>query len=506
MATLQFSQEIVTPKGTPLGGRVTVDVQDNGDWHAHFEMHSSSALGDFDFGLRAYLRAPGFPVMSFVHSGHVSGVDSAVYDESGHSPLLALYWAELGPSAQLTASKSYTWGGVVGALEDIVNDVKDIIAGAAGAALGVVIGATKEALKLIGVPPLGPGATFGVIGGVVVFAITALGGVGLGGALIAGAVTAVTVCVIADLEISSRPLNDVEKQLARQVFGDTAPLDQVMLTNLGGASGRNFTAQGVDNKIYVNLGKAYSDPLAPGGLLYPYPGQVLIHELTHAWQISHSSFLPGLMCSMVVTQADYTFGDAVYAFGLPGADGSSFNPEQQAAIVDRWFGGNFNSVGYLPMDQQNIYYRYVWENILGRVSPPTAPANLRACTASPLASVHLTEPEEVDVYWAGGDGSVVNQASANGVWDDGAPVPVLPAGSTTAGACLATVTREPGVLDLLGIGPDAEVTDQVTVRGATQGLSPVAPAPAARADSPVVALARMPGGWTPSGSARTVRS
>jgi hypothetical protein len=279
-----------------------------------------------------------------------------------------------------------------------------------------------------------------------------------------------------------------------------------MLTNLGGASGRNFTAQGVDNKIYVNLGKAYSDPLAPGGLLYPYPGQVLIHELTHAWQISHSSFLPGLMCSMVVTQADYTFGDAVYAFGLPGADWSSFNPEQQAAIVDRWFGGNFNSVGYLPMDQQNIYYRYVWENILGRVSPPTAPANLRACTASPLASVHLTEPEEVDVYWAGGDGSVVNQASANGVWDDGAPVPVLPAGSTTAGACLATVTREPGVLDLLGIGPDAEVTDQVTVRGATQGLSPVAPAPAARADSPVVALARMPGGWTPSGSARTVRS
>lgn len=214
---MHFEYPISTPGGTPLSGHVTLDVWDSGDWFARFEMHSSSGAGDFDFALRAYLRAPGFPVLSFVHSGHVSGVDSAVYDETGNNPLLKLYWAELGPSAQFTVSKSYTWDGVVGALEDIDNDVKDVIAGTAGAALGVVIGATKEALKLIGVPPLGPGATFGVIGGVVVFAIAAFGGVGLGGALLAGAVTAVTVCVIADLEISSRPLNDAEKLLARRV-------------------------------------------------------------------------------------------------------------------------------------------------------------------------------------------------------------------------------------------------------------------------------------------------
>ena len=61
--------------------------------------------------------------------------------------------------------------------------------GAAGFALGVVIGATKDALGLIGAT-LGPGATIGVIGGALVFAIAALGGVGIGGALIAGAITA----------------------------------------------------------------------------------------------------------------------------------------------------------------------------------------------------------------------------------------------------------------------------------------------------------------------------
>jgi len=92
MATRTFHGIVTTPAGTPLGGWVDVEVSDNGDYHVKFHMHSSSVLGNFDFNLRAYLTAPGFPMMAFIKSGHVSGVDSWDHEERGHSPLLALYW------------------------------------------------------------------------------------------------------------------------------------------------------------------------------------------------------------------------------------------------------------------------------------------------------------------------------------------------------------------------------------------------------------------------------
>ena len=91
MATHTFHGIVTTPAGTPLGGWVDVEVSDNGDYHVKFHMHSSSVLGNFDFNLRAYLTAPGFPMMAFIKSGHVSGVDSWDHEERGNSPLLALY-------------------------------------------------------------------------------------------------------------------------------------------------------------------------------------------------------------------------------------------------------------------------------------------------------------------------------------------------------------------------------------------------------------------------------
>ena len=97
-------------------------------------------------------------------------------------------------------------------------------------------------------------------------------------------------------------------------------------------------------KTYCNLGHAYDNPLGSYPQTYSAGGQELIHELTHAWQIAHSDFLPGLMCSGIVNQANYLFGDNVYAYGQAGPDWSSFNLEQQGAIVNQWFGGNGTTV------------------------------------------------------------------------------------------------------------------------------------------------------------------
>src|SRR5215471_15969953 len=118
-----FHQDIVTPSGTPLGGWIDLEIHGNGDYKITFQMHSSSVLGNFDFDLRAYLTAPGCPVFFFHHSGHVSGVDDSNYSETGNLPLLALYFPELLYRGMYSAAKDYSWGGIVGTLDRLANDL-----------------------------------------------------------------------------------------------------------------------------------------------------------------------------------------------------------------------------------------------------------------------------------------------------------------------------------------------------------------------------------------------
>jgi hypothetical protein len=58
-------------------------------------------------------------------------------------------------------------------------------------------------------------------------------------------------------------------------------------------------------------------------------------------------------------------------YSKPGPDWNSFNVEQQASIVDQWFGGQ-TSATHQQMDTHNPYYRYVWSSILGSPSPVPA--------------------------------------------------------------------------------------------------------------------------------------
>ncbi|MFI6959779.1 hypothetical protein ACIBJI_40740 [Nocardia sp. NPDC050408] len=494
MTTLTFDRPIITPSGTPLGGSVHVEVSDNGDYYVKFHTHSSSVFGDFDFNLRAYLTAPGFPTMAFVQSGHVSGVDSWDREEHGHNPLLALYWSQLQAAPNYSVAKDYKWGGVVGTLADLVKDVFDVAAGVAGAALGVVIGATREAIDWLGAT-LGPGGTLGVVGGVVVFAISAVAGAGIGGALILGIVAGVAIGAVTNALIKYRPLNDAEITFARQAYGNSIPYDKVLITNLAGLSNRAFTAPGVDGKTYCNLGSAYDNPLGPGGNAYPQPGQLLIHELAHAWQIAHTGFLPGLMCSGMVNQAQYLMGDSVYQYGSAGPEWSAFNAEQQGAIVDQWFGGTDRSSRYKAMDQQNPYYRYIWNNVLGRGPTDDAPANLRAAASSGL-SVLAPRGNHLDVFWPRRDGAVGWQWWDTGPhqsWADHGVVNIAAAGAAAAEAAVAAVSREPDHLDAFWVASDGAVMGQWSAPGASwgsHGSFAITPTGAARPGAPVTAVAR----------------
>lgn len=90
------------------------------------------------------------------------------------------------------------------------------------------------------------------------------------------------------------------------------------------------------NFIYMNIGDAFDNPteyVDNINYAYPVPGQVYIHELTHAWQIGRLGFT-GMMQKYIGS------GGLSQSYD-PGCGSSNinsnFNLEQQATLVDRTF-------------------------------------------------------------------------------------------------------------------------------------------------------------------------
>jgi hypothetical protein len=157
--------------------------------------------------------------------------------------------------------------------------------------------------------------------------------------------------------------------LARQVYGDQLPFERIVLTDLynpsttpnGAALDREFTFPAIDGGIWVNLGKNFANPLgvdANGRSSYKAGGQVLIHELAHAWQIAHVD-LVSLGCDALV-DSNYTYGVERVAAGVPFHE---FGHEEQAAIIDSWY-GQFVAIGLTTAEAlRDPRFRYVEHNI-----------------------------------------------------------------------------------------------------------------------------------------------
>jgi hypothetical protein len=365
------SQPVLTPAGTALGGNVTMTLWSNGNYSVQFNMHDSG-IPDYDFQVRAIFTTPKGLCVVAAHSGHVEGTVSTTlthapnrddhHTDSDHHAFIQARWPDI-VNGTLWVTKDYSATGIIGVFDDLAKAVLDVAAGTAGETIGVVIGLGSEIGQLFG--NLGIGGTFGVIGGVVVYVFS--------GNLVMATVAGVAVGLVTNALIKQRPISQAEYDLANNnVFkGTLPPPDQIILTNLSGLGGRAFTMPGIDGKIYVNLGDAYDANGGPANYTSnPYfaKGQLLVHELTHAWQIHHASFLPGFVCQGVVNQANYIVGQDVYAYGPPGAPWSSFNLEQQGAIVDQWFGGDRQAAldraaSAKPMDTSDPYFGYISNNI-----------------------------------------------------------------------------------------------------------------------------------------------
>ena len=167
-----------------------------------------------------------------------------------------------------------------------------------------------------------------------------------------------------------RRLTVAEWKLCTKVFfaGNLPAQDDVVITNGAGWDGRPFT---------VATPRAAGAPVI-GGLVSLIPGQVvdilvggfgdavglsgaftihitpefyddltvtngdqehdasatMIHEMTHVWQGTNATLSASFMAKSVVNQLRY--GSDAYDY-RPLADWKSYNPEQQAKLVEDWY-------------------------------------------------------------------------------------------------------------------------------------------------------------------------
>ena len=96
---------------------------------------------------------------------------------------------------------------------------------------------------------------------------------------------------------------------------------------------------------------------------YEKPGEVLIHELTHAWQIHHNTFLPGMLCK-ALTDSNYVYDKAKVRAHAGWSD--SFGLEEQASIVNDWYGDHVAALDSVEALNDDRFF-YISQHIrLGR--------------------------------------------------------------------------------------------------------------------------------------------
>lgn len=344
---------------------------------------------DGTYTFRGHLRATGFPSFAYrvqvtvrcaegvvivaEASGRVFGTDTPGnrqrdWNEDNTSESIRKYWTALRLEPQFETNLDKNLSGISGALVDVAKTVVETYVGAQFAGvIGAVIVLGAELGSATGVTFANPNILAGVtVGGgiLILFSPSAIIP-----ALVAGTVTA----ALADIRF--RPMNDGEIELAHKVFKGTLPIERIIITDLyrpgqnaNGVVDREFVVPGIDGSILVNMGKNFDHTLeldvqrnVRDG--YEARGEVLIHELTHAWQIHHNTFLPGMLCKALI-DANYTYDKTKVREHAPWSP--TFGLEEQASIVNDWFGENMPELNSAKALNDDRFF-YISQHIrLGR--------------------------------------------------------------------------------------------------------------------------------------------
>jgi hypothetical protein len=289
-----------------------------------------------------------------VFGSDTPGARQRDWSQPGTNPAIKEHWRSLRGGAGIGYNMHADIGGVLGGALDVLTfAVKGVIAYVAIGPYGWVVLVGNELAGMdaqIGAPSTLAGVL--VAGGILLI----VGPYGLVPAIVAG------VAVAALVDVRHRAMYQWERAFADKVFGGQLDYDRIVLTNMTRDGGREFTMPSVANSILVNLGDGLDDPttFAKPNSLYTRPGEVFIHELTHAWQIQHDSIVD-LICGLSENY-NYFSGNRITDRSWHGRSWDGFNNEQQASIVDDWYGDHQPSLDTFAA-LNDPAYRFVRDNI-----------------------------------------------------------------------------------------------------------------------------------------------
>lgn len=320
-----------------MAGWVQVDISSTGTVTYSGHVHNDAFIAEaFGFSIRAVVGQSHSVLVQF--SGNVGGT-GATPDQRN------CYWSQTETRPEVAANfeaiveadafhvYESKHGSITGPLEDVGKFLVDWIAGPVVGGLGLVIFVGAEAAGLATGNSV---AVSQIISGVLWMK-------GPSGTLFSLAAEG-----LAQLGQRRRAITAAEYGWANEeVFDGTLPeAARLVITDTIGGNGQQFTFPEAGGVISVNMGPAaYADPV---GTL----GEVFLHELTHAWQLQHTPFDVTWMAQEL---ADQLQGSSAYDVGPAGPPFSSFNYEQQAVIVQRWYRN-----GSKPDDPD---YTYIQQNI-----------------------------------------------------------------------------------------------------------------------------------------------
>jgi hypothetical protein len=366
-----IDEPLITPDGVALGGHHKLTLERNGRYRHEGHMRATG-FPSFHYGVRSVLAGnAGAPIAvavgGDVHGSNEFGDNVSSWDEVGEMGGAKLYWASL-KNGNLDTQIDFD-SDFFGTIGDVVTFVGTLAGGALVAGpVGVCFALGVHAADAVGLDETV--GTAGLLGVAVASGVLVVFGPS---AIVAAIVAGAAVGVAVELLLKHRKLTDrpEEVEFADRVFKGKLPVDRIVLTNMLGIGRRPFTMPSVGDTILVNLGEGFDDPIHYTGKGDPdkprkqAPGQLFIHELTHAWQIDVTTFLPGLMCDAVLNQSSTLGGDmGVYKYSSAGREFAKFNLEQQASIVDDWFAGSSPlQSDKTPMSEGSPFFRYIRDNI-----------------------------------------------------------------------------------------------------------------------------------------------
>ncbi|HEY7333593.1 MAG TPA: hypothetical protein VH639_01825 [Bryobacteraceae bacterium] len=351
--TVFADSAINTDDDAPINGYAKIQVSSNGTYVFSGIMRATG-LFSYHYGVQAWLATGEGAVVAAERIGDVFGTDTPgpnkdPWSQPGSNAGIPLHWRSLRQGRALGFSMHAEIGGVLGTAHDILVFALEGIG--ASAVLGpagwlVLIGSELGDMNIrIGSPDILAGIA---VAGAVFLVV---GPFGVVPAIVSGFATAELI------NIRHRGMKPEERAFADRVFMGKIDYNRVTLTNMSHDNGRKFTIPSLGDTILVNLDDALDNPMSyqEPGTDYPEPGSVFIHELTHAWQITNNSFL-GVLCGM---SGNYDYFDArgrMNDTAWPRRSWGSFNNEQQAHIVDDWYGAHVarDAAGMFVFDAQGI--------------------------------------------------------------------------------------------------------------------------------------------------------